>query len=337
MWLLRIGLVVAAITAAPQSDTPAPPDKASEEYFQRALTLIRQHHRNSSKADWAQLIARARPMLAGASHPADTYPAIRMVLSILGEHHSFLLPPPASPPLQGTSASSTAAASGAATSPAWHIIAGNIGAVRLPALNTLGPDGPALGKAYATAIQTALSEIDKNPRLCGWIIDLRDNGGGNMWPMLKGLDPLLGTGPFGYFVQTDGSTQAWQRSAGNIFPAPEMLPPSSPAFALKHASTPIAVLIGPQTASSGEMVAIALIGRQGVRTFGTASAGFTSGNNVYPLTDGATLVITEVSVRDRTGKGYAGPIVPDEQVTPAQIEAAASRWLARQCEPAGTP
>lgn len=337
MLLLRICLVVAAITAAPQSDAPAPPHKASEEYFQRALTLIRQHHRNSSKADWVQLIARARPMLAGATQPADTYPAIRMMLSILGERHSFLLPPPVSPTRQDASASSTAAAVGNGTSPAWHIIAGNIGAVRLPALNTFGPDGPALGKAYATAVQTALSEIDKNPRLCGWIIDLRDNGGGNMWPMLKGLDPLLGPGPFGYFVQTDGSTQAWQRSVGNIFPAPEMLPPSPPAFALTHTSAPVAVLIGPRTASSGEMVAIALIGRQGVRTFGTASAGFTTGNNVYPLTDGATLVITEVSIRDRTGKDYAGPIAPDEQVAPAKIEAVASSWLARQCEPAGTP
>ena len=29
---------------------------------------------------------------------------------------------------------------------------------------------------------------------------LRGNGGGNMWPMIAGVGPLLGEGPLGYFI-----------------------------------------------------------------------------------------------------------------------------------------
>jgi len=33
--------------------------------------------------------------------------------------------------------------------------------------------------------------------LIGWIVDLRGNGGGNMWPMLAGVGPVLGEGVVG--------------------------------------------------------------------------------------------------------------------------------------------
>jgi C-terminal processing protease CtpA/Prc len=79
------------------------------------------------------------------------------------------------------------------------------------------------------------------------------------------------------------------------------------------------------------MTALALIGRSGVRTFGAPSAGFTTANVPYPLTDGAFLVITETTVRDRSGKDYKGPIIPDEQVAILDAERAASEWLSRSC------
>ncbi|QAY77262.1 S41 family peptidase [Sphingosinicella sp. BN140058] len=167
--------------------------------------------------------------------------------------------------------------------------------------------------------------------LCGWLVDLRDNGGGNMWPMLKGLDPLLGTAPFGHFVLSANATMPWVRAFGNIFPSKETFDAAPPAFKLAHADAPLAILFGPNTASSGEMTAIALLGRARVRTFGAPTAGFTTANETSPLGDGAVLVITTMTVRDRTGKNYAGPIVPDDRVALADAEAAAKTWLRSQC------
>ncbi|WP_446741243.1 S41 family peptidase [Sphingomonas sp. H160509] len=90
-------------------------------------------------------------------------------------------------------------------------------------------------------------------------------------------------------------------------------------------------MIGPRTASSGEMAAIAFIGRPHTRVFGLPSAGLTTANKVYPLRDRAFLVLTETSVQDRTGKDYVGAIMPDEQLGSAGTETAAQRWLADQC------
>jgi len=104
-----------------------------------------------------------------------------------------------------------------------------------------------------------------------------------------------------------------------------------PAFALTHAAQPLAVLIGPRTGSSGEMTALALIGRAGVRTFGGKSAGFLSGNTVYPPPDGAQLAVTEVLVQDRTGKTYRDVIDPNVSADPDAAETAAKAWVEQQC------
>lgn len=332
MRVFRAGLIAASLmVGVAATSVSALPSAAADGYFQQALVLIRQHHRNSTKADWPRIEARARSMLAGASQPADTYPAIRMVLDALNERHSHLIEAPS-----GETGPAKAGVQGSAprpkvpSMPTWALVNKRFGQLRLPELDTLYAEGSTRGASYVASARAALTYLDK-ARPCGWIIDLRENGGGDMWPMLRGLDPLLGIAPFGLFVLPDGSKLTWVRAYGNIFPSPKGLPASSPAFSLTRSSAPIAVLIGPQTASSGEMTAIALIGQPRVRVFGARSAGFTTANKAHLLSDGAMLVLTETSVQDRTGKDYVGPITPDEQLDPAKAEEAAQRWLGRQC------
>jgi C-terminal processing protease CtpA/Prc len=50
--------------------------------------------------------------------------------------------------------------------------------------------------AYATKVQSVIADlVSKKP--CGWIVDLRGNGGGNIWAMLAGVGPILGEGELG--------------------------------------------------------------------------------------------------------------------------------------------
>jgi len=44
-----------------------------------------------------------------------------------------------------------------------------------------------------------------------WIVDLCGNGGGNMWPMLAGIGPLLGDSIVGRFGAETGSTRWYSR------------------------------------------------------------------------------------------------------------------------------
>jgi C-terminal processing protease CtpA/Prc len=230
----------------------------------------------------------------------------------------------------GSSLPSAAAKPEASELPKWRVIDERFGLISLPALDTMGGGREATGPVYAAALRSGLQQMDAQP-LCGWVIDLRKNGGGNMWPMLQGLDPLLGDAPFGFFIGQGGSSTPWIRTPSGIFPFAGAVPMSKSAYELRHSSAPLAVLIGPKTASSGEMVAIAFSARPGVKIFGQPSAGYATGNAVHPLSDGAFLVITEVTVKDRAFHAYRGPITPDEQVDPTQTEKTAVHWLAAQC------
>ncbi|MGZ5191759.1 MAG: S41 family peptidase [Flavisolibacter sp.] len=46
---------------------------------------------------------------------------------------------------------------------------------------------------FADSIQSLIQTFDRRG-ISKWIIDLRKNTGGNCWPMLTGVGPLLGNG-----------------------------------------------------------------------------------------------------------------------------------------------
>jgi C-terminal processing protease CtpA/Prc len=105
------------------------------------------------------------------------------------------------------------------------------------------------------------------------------------------------------------------------------------------AALPVAVLLGPATASTGEVLAVAFRSRAATRSFGAATRGLSGGNRTFALPDGASLVLTVAATSDAAGRTYAGPIAPDEPVAgyaePSGGEAvadaplaAAEAWLA---------
>jgi carboxyl-terminal processing protease len=305
-------------------------EPSAKAYLDQALDLIRLHHRYSAQGDWPKIIAEAHIEIGAATTTKDTYPAIRRALAKLNEPHSFLVEPSVVPQRSDAKMEKQQEAAPRLIKPEWQLVSGRIGVTRLSELNTLGAEGQKRGAEYMSAVRNGLMTMDKS-KICGWIIDLRQNGGGDMWPMLRGLDPLLGPSPFGAFLPAKEKKQNWVRASGNIFPISEKLEETPPAFQLKHSNAPVALLVGPQTASSGEMVAIAFVGRKNTRLFGSPTAGFTSANAVWPLSDGAYLVLTMSSVADREGREYSGPIVPEDSVASEKAEAVAKKWLKKRC------
>ena len=328
LWALSAGM---ALAAPPPHPPQGPPSAEAATYLDQAIALLRAHHINSAKADWPRLIAHANAEIAGARTPADTYPAIRHLIADLGVRHSFFMPPPTQAQIDAAAKAGPTGVVAGTAMPTSALLDGRVGVVRLPELNTLSPGGPERGRTYQQVLRAALQGLDQAP-LCGWIIDLRDDGGGNMWPMLTGLDPLLGTGPFGFFVSPQGSVPWLRTSRGIISSMPweSVAPP--PSFALVHAAAPLAVLIGPGTASSGEMTALALIGRPGVRVFGAPSAGFTSGNAPFPMPDGALLTVTVSFVADRLHKIHEGEPIEPDVATGTGADDVAKAWIEQQCD-----
>lgn len=198
---------------------------------------------------------------------------------------------------------------------------------------------------YTDAAQDAIrAALGQGAR--GWIVDLRRNRGGNMWPMLAGIGPLLGEGQVGAFVEHDGPKESWHyisgaaqyadRSSGQlsvVMQASDPVPPLDPQ------TTPVAVLTSRFTESAGEMTLVAFLGRPNTRTFGESSAGLTTAVGMEELEDGAILGLAMSVCADRSGRVYSGVVAPDEQVSidwlrygldADPVIVAAAEWLSAQ-------
>jgi len=190
--------------------------------------------------------------------------------------------------------------------------------------------------ADAQTIRDALHSVNTK-RINKWILDLRVNTGGSMYQMLAGLADLLGEGKVGQFVnqhkQPDG---AWIIKEGNIYLD------AQPVSSVAHqplgipSEAPLAVLISGQTASSGEIVAIATVGRKQSVLIGEPSAGYTTANQGFSLNAYAGLNLAVDYDADRGGRIYTERVRPAievlggdnfEQLEQDQKVQAALRWF----------
>ena len=96
----------------------------------------------------------------------------------------------------------------------------------------------------------------------------------------------------------------------------------------------IAFVIGPRTASSGEITPILFRGQAGVRYFGAPSAGYSTANTTIRLPNGGLLALTTAATVDRNGQAYEHELVPDVRTEEPIAQAAA--WVTAQCRRTGS-
>lgn len=183
---------------------------------------------------------------------------------------------------------------------------------------------------FANNIRSQIKKIDTQNEINCWIVDLRGNNGGDMWPMLGGLNALINDGIVGYFVNLKNHKEfAWESNNGEIASTHQLID----TYKVKKLPLKIAVLIDSKTASSGEMTAISFIGLPNVKVFGQPSAGYVTANATIHLADGTQLNLATSNVADRTKKIYSDKIIPDVIVntpTGSNIDEtleAARKWL----------
>ncbi len=151
-----------------------------------------------------------------------------------------------------------------------------------------------------------------------WIVDLTQNRGGNMWPMLAGLSPLIGDGKAGYFVtKSKDIVGTWNIENGDAF----LEENDSITYSVQIAQSTIdfvnhktAILISGETASSGEALLMSFLGKKNVKTFGVKTANYTTSNSDFELSDGSILWVTVSYMADRNLRTYPNGISPMEKV-----------------------
>jgi hypothetical protein len=319
--MLRTALAVMAVCLFV---APAAAEVDARQELTAAIRLLQARHINSGKLDWPAVTAQAEAKLTGAL-AGDAYPAIRFVIAALGERHTFLID------ADVMAARQSGQRVGNAAPPPLVLPTGRLAAPDVGVVDLKGISDPRVAsvKAYAAAARDALAQM-ADARVCRIVVDLRGNTGGNMYPMLYGLAPLLGREPYGYFFDVSGMARPW-RVAGAMHGRGIELDDEQWSGQM-HAR--VAVLIDRRTASAAEDTAIAFAGRAGTRFFGENSGGFLTGNISVPLPDGAMLAITTSFLGGRNGVRYDDRLAPD-QVTPpgdATLNAAISWLQAQSCE-----
>lgn len=320
----RLLLVAAALCLAwpgcGGSESPTGPSRSLSQtaraHLEQILGYMQERSLRRFDIDWNDFRAKVFAEAGAAQTIPDLYPTIRRALTLLGDGHSWYQPV-SGETIFATTRTCGAPAIGPPSLPA------TIGYVRVQSFS--GSGGEATG--YATALQQAIREADRDD-LAGWIVDLRGNGGGNMWPMIAGVGPVLGAGLAGYFLRPDGAAERWEYVHGGSYLNGGPMQTVPLPYRLRRERPRVAVLIDNGVASSGEAVAISFKRRPDTRFFGTPTCGLSTSIVGYRLDDGAMLGLAIAVMADRERTPYGDTVEPDDVAAePGDAVQRAVAWL----------
>ncbi|HET9314073.1 MAG TPA: S41 family peptidase [Vicinamibacteria bacterium] len=316
----RACVCLALLGGACGGGAPAPTSasRLPGDYINEILTLMQGQAIHRARIDWTDFRARVTGAAQGAQTIPELYPAISLALGMLEDRHSYYV----------STSGSFVGNPGSPRCPATPVAAPatppDLGYVRIRSFSSAEPNAD---RQFADEIAAQIRSRD-TAELAGWIVDLRGNGGGNMWPMIAGVGPVLGEGVAGYFIPPVGAAMEWGYSDGGAFSGSSVVVRTSQTYTLIHRAPRVAVLTDLAVASSGEAVAVAFRARPNTRSFGSPTCGLSTANQNFRLSDGATLFLTVSVMADRTRAPYGLSLAPDEPVSgDAEVVQSAIDWL----------
>nr|WP_231715100.1 S41 family peptidase [Arthrobacter gengyunqii] len=291
---------------------------SADDYVDEALSFIEANGLFINEIDWTATRTSVTAQTADARTPEETHQALEEALLQAGGRHSGLQP------------AGTGGAFAYAPTPKAKKLPGGVVVLTVPAFRS--PRSEHIDAYAAGAEEIAAHAGDAS---CGWIVDLQRNYGGNMWPMLAALTPLLPDGDLMQLIDRDGNPSRVSAEGNEVFFDGKMLSQTTEVdYEDEH--RPVAIVQGSATASSAEAVILSFSSREDVRSFGAPSAGLVTGNIVHTLPDGTVLRMTRTHMATGDGQMPLGPIPPDE-ISPEDPIQAASDWLLDECNAAPSP
>ncbi len=257
--------------------------------------------------NWEKVRNNMQLLAGGAKTTRDCYPSVNYLLHELkrkGDNHSGFYPPKFATRHKSENTDGR--------QPESKYLGNSIAYISVPGFSSVNAT---LGEAFATKIQALIKTLDSSATITKWIVDLRENTGGNMYPMIAGLGPLLGDDTLGYFYMPGlKEKHPWYYSKGISGCDGTALCQVKRPYSIRQQAAKIIVLSGPNTASSGEMTLISFKGKANTTVVGYPSAGYSTGNAGHPLSDGSVLNLCESYCCDRNHNKHSGSIQPDISV-----------------------
>jgi Periplasmic protease len=304
-----------------------PPLKVKK-VIDRALYWAKNNYRFADSVNWKVIERQVLFMAHDARNEDDYYPSIRALVSGVKDPHGHVLT--AEQVKQGKEEN--------VTNPEYkpilpyaEMLENGYAYLHVPRCHT---DHPKLRKEYAEALLKQIRTLDSMYTLKGWLVDLRDNNGGFCDPMMAALSPVYGPGfmcgTLHLSKAEKGLRDSFSITADGTYPFFTIVP-----YWPKR-NLPIAVLSGPGTGSSGEIILIGFKGHPRAKVFGESSAGVPTGPAPYLLPDGGYFALSESERFDRAGVSYGSRINPDvivlnpnndRELATDPVIAAAKKWL----------
>ena len=320
-WAAAVALA-AAVACGGGSDTgtTAPPtggmSAQARSYLEGLIGIMQANSINRLSIDWPAFRNTVLSVTPTAQTTVDTYPAITEALRLLGDGHSTFRTPTGSVLFVPNRTCRTTGTGNTAVPP-------TIGYVRVTSFS----GGTEQALTFANNIQATIKAADHDS-INGWVVDLRGNSGGNMWPMIAGIGPVLGEGIAGYFIDPIGLEISWEYRNGASWNASFRIQSVTSPYTLRKERPKVAVLSDNGIASSGEATLIAFRQRPNTRSFGVATCGLSTANQGFPINDGSLLNLTVAVMADRNKVKYGDQITPDEVVAdPTEMVQRAITWL----------
>lgn len=288
----------------------------AKEYIGEVIQILRHNSINKSKINWGKFEKDIYTKAKGAQSIPQTYHAIELAIILLEDNHSYFKPVTKKLNLENQK-----------SLPIFNDtkVPKDIGYIRIPFC--IGDEDE--NKKYINRILTKI-ENQNNKTIKGWIIDLRNNFGRNMWPMLISLEPILGNGIVGYFKDSNSRYSSWELKEGKVYLDNEIILESPKFIKLKDSSPIVAVLTNSETASSGEAISVAFKGRSNTKSFGGNTYGVSTGCKSYSFSDGSIVNLATSLFSDRNKIDYGFQIKPDFECNENEIIETSSNWIYEQ-------
>ena len=189
------------------------------------------------------------------------------------------------------------------------VLDGKYGYILMPAIIFKDLSSKNIHK-IAQPMYNEIAAIKTQNKIEGWIIDLRFNTGGNIYPMLLALYDLLGDNSvWGTLDVNKKLVGTIKLSGGRYIDNSSKVSYINTIGALLDKAK-VAIITGSLTASSGELTAVAFKGRANTIFIGEQTMGMTTSNFMRSLPYDATLILSMAYDCDRNGVFYEH-IVPD--------------------------
>lgn len=295
--------------------TSSPIVDSVKTYLDKSLEIIQANALNSNKINWSKLHKDVYEKASGATRYEDILSIYPYIFEQIDDHHGSLKYKGKTYGWNKQASVKVSNVISAATDKYVKVdakvIGKDIGYILVPGNSDFG------GKKMDSIIRNIKQAIARvhNKKIKGWILDLRVNTGGNMYPMIAGLTELIGDGNVGRFVTPSNKSEGEWIIKNNMFfvDTNKVSSIAYNGYRIKQ-DIPLAVLISGNTASSGEMTAITTVGRKNSILIGEPSANYTTINQGFKLNAYSGLNLAVNYVSDRNGKVYYKQIEPDKLV-----------------------